>query len=217
MKRTIFNIRASGTEACFTNPAFTAERFSYDVPTPVALEGTLKAIFWRRGLRWNIHRICVLSAIKRTTIRRNEVLKLGPISDRTDGNFTQRLTSLLKDVDYSIQASLGLEGDGDPALVVKGNAMFERYMNQGKQFHQPYFGCREWIADVRWATPNDPKPIDDTRVLGRMVFGYVWEGDRRAKILEYDTVMKRGVIDVPSYESVVAAHNELAKAIKAAS
>lgn len=207
MKPVTFDVRMSGPEACFTNPAFTGERFSYDVPTPVALEGLLKAIFWRRGLLWNIHRIAVLAPIKRTMLRRNELQKFGPVNDTMEDVFTQRNTSLLRDVDYSIRASIGLEVPGsDPADIAKGNAMFTRYMNQGKQFHQPYFGCREWAADVRWASPEDPKPIDETRNLGRMIYGYVWEGDRRATILEYDAVMKRGVIEVPTRDQVLLAH-----------
>ena len=204
MAKKVHAVRMSGEFACFTNPAFTGERFSYDVPTPVALEGTLKAIFWRLGLLWNIQSIAVLAPIRRICLRRNELTKFGPITHDMEDAFTQRQTSLLQKVDYIVHAYLSLENQGsDPAQILKGDAMFERYMKQGKQFHQPYFGCREWVADVRWASPDDPKPIDVSRDLGRMVFGYVWDGNRRSQILEYNATMNHGVIQVPTRDEVL--------------
>ena len=41
-----FKIMVEGDYACFTRPEFKVERVSYDVPTPGALEGMLKSIYW---------------------------------------------------------------------------------------------------------------------------------------------------------------------------
>ena len=49
------------------------ERVSYDVITPSAARGVLEAIYWHPGLRWHVDKIYVLSPIKMTNIRRNEV------------------------------------------------------------------------------------------------------------------------------------------------
>jgi CRISPR-associated protein Cas5d len=208
-------IRVSGKRACFTNSAFTGERFSYPVPTPVALEGVLKAIHWQPGIRWNIHRISVLNPIVWSNLFRNEVQKFGEI-DGAQSCFTQRMTTLLRNPDYIVEVSVGREIRECPnSEVMKCDAMFERYMNQGKQFSQPFLGCREFTCDVRWAEESDPKPIAESRALGRMVYGYLWEGDRRSTILEYEPVMKNGVIEVPSFDSVLAAHNRASEKVSA--
>ena len=40
------SIIVEGDYACFTRPEMKVERVSYDVPTPSALEGLLKSIYW---------------------------------------------------------------------------------------------------------------------------------------------------------------------------
>lgn len=47
--------------------------------------------------------------------------------------------------------------------------MFTRRVAKGQRFHQPYFGCREFVADV---LPIDgaPEPIPETRDLGLMLW-----------------------------------------------
>ena len=42
-----FKIMVEGDYACYTRPEFKVERVSYDVPTPGALEGMLKSIYWK--------------------------------------------------------------------------------------------------------------------------------------------------------------------------
>ena len=41
-----FRIMVEGDYACFTRPEMKVERVSYDVPTPSALEGMLKSVYW---------------------------------------------------------------------------------------------------------------------------------------------------------------------------
>lgn len=50
-----------------------AERVSYDVITPSAARGILDAVYFHPGMRWVVDKIHVLSPIKFTNIRRNEV------------------------------------------------------------------------------------------------------------------------------------------------
>ena len=42
-----FRIIVEGDFACYTRPEMKTERVSYDVPTPSALEGMLKAVYWK--------------------------------------------------------------------------------------------------------------------------------------------------------------------------
>ena len=62
-----------GSWACFTRPELKVERVSYDVITPSAGRAIFDAIFWKPAISWHVTKIEVLSPIKWTSIRRNEV------------------------------------------------------------------------------------------------------------------------------------------------
>ena len=49
-----FKIMVEGDYACFTRPELKVERVSYDVPTPGALEGMLKSIYWKPAIRYAV-------------------------------------------------------------------------------------------------------------------------------------------------------------------
>ena len=68
-----FHLVVEGDYACFTRSEAKVERASYDVPTPGALEGLLKSIYWKPALQYYIDRIVVFHPIQFTNIRRNEV------------------------------------------------------------------------------------------------------------------------------------------------
>ena len=68
-----FKIMAEGDYACFTRPEMKVERVSYDWPTPSALEGMLKSIYWKPAIRYVIDKIVVFNKIEFANIRRNEV------------------------------------------------------------------------------------------------------------------------------------------------
>ena len=96
-----------GSWACFTRPELKVERVSYDVITPSAGRAIFDAIFWKPAISWHVTKIEVLSPIKWTSIRRNEVgavakPKTGPIYIQDKRQ--QRNTLLLKDVHYRIHA-----------------------------------------------------------------------------------------------------------------
>ena len=112
---------------------------------------------------------------------------------------------LLRDVDYIVDVRVELLGEKerDYGFGKKCENIASRYFELGKQFSQPYFGCREMIADIRPASEDAPPPINETRSLGRMVYGYIWEGNRRDQILYFDAVMRNGVIEVPSLQEVL--------------
>jgi len=57
-------LKVWGDYACFTRPEMKAERVSYDVITPSAARGILRAIHWKPAIRWVIERIHVLNPIR---------------------------------------------------------------------------------------------------------------------------------------------------------
>lgn len=166
-------VRIRGPMACFTRPELKVERVSYEVMTPSAARGTLEAILWKPAIRWRIERIHVLAPIRWSQLRRNEVNS--KLSER--GNFTtycadedraQRNTLYLRDVDYVVEAHFELTDQVGPSdNLTKFVEMFQRRLDKGQHFHQPYLGCREFVADVSpapeaWTIPADlagPRPL----------------------------------------------------------
>ena len=54
-----FKIMVKGDYAAFNRPEMKVERVSYDVPTPGALEGLIKSVYWKPAIRYVIDKIIV--------------------------------------------------------------------------------------------------------------------------------------------------------------
>ena len=68
-----FKIMVKGDYAAFNRPEMKVERVSYDVPTPRALEGLIKSVYWKPAIRYVIDKIIVFNPITFINVRRNEV------------------------------------------------------------------------------------------------------------------------------------------------
>lgn len=207
-----------GDYTCFTRPEMKVERVSYDVMTPSAARGLLEAIYWHPGMRWQVDRIFVLSPIKFTNIRRNEVnskisaskIKSLMTSGRgeayivTAEDIQQRASMVLMDVHYVIEAHFELT---DKAAESDNQGKFcdimRRRLEKGQCYHQPCFGCREFPASFRgWsggeiqtAYPNEEKD------LGFMLYDLDYTDCRNIRPMFFRAAMKNGVINVPAPDS----------------
>jgi CRISPR-associated protein Cas5d len=178
--------------------------------TPSAARGLIEAVLWKPAIKWKIEKIRVLSEVRFTSFRRNEVntrAATPSISLVTGGGVApiyyadedraQRNTVALRDVDYVIQARFQLSNPADRTeTVAKFVEMFERRVRKGQHYHQPYFGCREFVAYVQPAE-GAPEPVSDTRELGPML----WDIDFGAKDntpMFFEARLVQGVLDVPS-------------------
>lgn len=202
-------LRCKGPLAIFTRPEFKTERVSYPVMTPSAARGLLEAVIWKPAIRWRILRIEVLSKIDFTSFRRNEVNSraIAPSAAVIDGggeapvlfaddDRTQRNTLALRNVDYLVTAQFEMTSRAGPIdNVAKFVDMFRRRVEKGQHFHQPYFGCRECVADVLPAREDD-KPIDDTRDLGLMLWDILHE-PTGARTVFFEAKLVSGVLEVP--------------------
>jgi CRISPR-associated protein Cas5d len=172
-----------GELACFTRPEMKAERVSYDVITPSAARGILEAIYWKKSIRWIIDKIYVLNPIRFCNIRRNEVSSpiykknitstmnniSRPLSLFIESDRTQRNSMVLRDVSYVIDAHFeAVENDGKN----KGKhfGIFNRRIENGQCFNQPYLGCREFSAFFEPISNKMPVAINETRDLGWMLY-----------------------------------------------
>ena len=206
-------LRVWGDYACFTRPEMKVERVSYDVMTPSAARGILEAIYWKPQFRWVIRRIRVLSPIRFTNIRRNEIGEKGPSSKTVkrfadghgDGALAQyiedmrqqRASMILRDVDYVVEAGFEILDSAEP--IQKHLAMFHRRVEKGQHFHQPYLGCREFAADVdrtNWTDHVSPEELQSRQDMGWMLLDVDYDDGNRP--LFFRAVLDEGVLAVPS-------------------
>ena len=202
-------LRARGPLACFTRPELKVERVSYPVMTPSAARGLLEAVMWKPAIAWHVERIRVLREIRFTAFRRNEVNSkaVAPAAAITnqggptplyfaDEDRAQRNTVALCDVDYLIESHFTMtDRAGQDDSINKFVDMFVRRVAKGQRFHQPYLGCREFVAEVL-PGENAPGPIRDTRDLGLMLWDIAYrEGGNKA--LFFPARLEGGVMEVP--------------------
>lgn len=230
-------IEVWGQFACFSRPELKVERFSYPIMTPSAARGILDAIFCKPNkdptkaqFRWQINKIEMLAPVAYIALRRNEVkekvntaaiqkcIKNGQtptpifadgVGSDTKGR-TQRQTMALKNVRYRITAEvrpfLGHE-DKQKSL----EAQFHRRASQGKCFHQPCFGCREFPAyfELKEQSDDQTKPVDYSQDLGFMLYDVfdlrrpglpLMKGDHPFITL-FKARINDGVLNVPDFDS----------------
>jgi CRISPR-associated protein Cas5d len=170
MKPNLITLRVWGDFACFTRPEMKVERVSYPVMTPSAARGVLEAVFWEPQMFYLIDAIRVVKKGRWFSFRRNEVIKVISLdSARTwmrephkttliqagggaaDG--TQRNMLALQDVEYLITAEVRLAplANRPEDTLPKYLDEIERRARQGKCFHRPALGVREFAADFEWA------------------------------------------------------------------
>lgn len=202
-------LRTRGRLACFTRPELKVERVSYPVMTPSAARGILEAVLWKPAIQWHIDRIDVLNPIEFTSFRRNEVSTRGPgpvaasINSGgaaplyyADADRAQRNTVALRDVDYVIHAHFSMTEQAGPAdNMTKFVDMFQRRTAKGQHFHQPYFGCREFVADVL-PVEGSPPPIPDSRDLGIMLWDIEYSAKKKRPIF-FAAQLANGSLSVP--------------------
>ncbi len=203
-----------GDFACFCQPFNKVERLTSPFPTPSAAKGILSAIYLKPAeFYYQINRIEVLNPIRYISFKRNEVkCKVTgdkPIytesPDKNERQHTPRQTVALKDVRYRIAASIIPR----PEFAGKEKQLYEqalRRIRNGKCFHQPALGMREFAAYFE-ESDGQRKPIDESLDGGFMVYDvfspydYVVRKKAQPQLSLYHAVMEHGVIQVPPYES----------------
>lgn len=202
-------LRARGDLACFTRPELKVERVSYPLITPSAARGLLEAVLWKPAIQWRVRRIHVLRPISFTAFRRNEVNSRAVAPAKTvienggtapayfaDEDRAQRNTIALQHVDYVIEADFLLTSRaGEADNIPKFADMFTRRVAKGQHFHQPYFGCREFPAEI---LPADgaPAPITETRDFGLMLHDILFSPAGNRPVF-FPARLENGVLTVP--------------------
>ena len=178
-------IEVWGPYGCFTRPELKTERVSYDIITPSAARGLVEAIYWHPGMRYHIDKIYLLSPIRFTNIRRNEVkstlLSSAVLSAAKGGkvpvlytseDIQQRAAMVLQDVHYVIECHFTMTEKAAPTdNPGKFQDILRRRLRKGQCFAQPCFGCREFPANFReWRGGEIPALKEVTQDLGYILY-----------------------------------------------
>lgn len=190
-----FKVVVEGPYACFTRPEMKTERVSYDVPTPGALEGMLKSIYWKPAIRYVIDQIVVFSPIDFMNVRRNEVKDKIPYSKMREqmkqgGNAfyldaterrNQRASMILKNVKYGITFHFELTGLCNAEETDAENKHYhiiKRRLEKGQCFRTPCFGCSEFpVKKITLVEDFDMQAISkEIYDMGDVDLGYMSYG-----------------------------------------
>lgn len=197
----MFRIILEGEYALFSRPEFKVERVTYEVPTPSAVEGILKSVYWKPAIRYVVDRIIVFHPIHLTSIRRNEVKEKvlydsvrkqmrgadGDPTIYTKACISQRSSLLLKDVKYGVEFHFELTGircANEDRSDAKHASIIKRRLENGQCFRQPCFGCREFpVRSLRLIEDFDLSEVDPAlhgeQDLGVMLYGLRFQDDER--------------------------------------
>lgn len=207
-------VDAWGDYALISRPEMKTERVSYDCITPSAARGLIESCYWHPGLRWHIDRIYVLSPIRFTNLRRNEVRsKISASNILTDAksgrtscivtrdDIQQRAAMMLRDVHYVIEAHFEMT---DRASASDNPGKFQdivkRRLRNGQCYSQPYFGCRECTAHVGLWEKGQIPTIGETRDLGWMLYDMDYSDPSDIRPMFFRAQMVNGVIDLTDCE-----------------
>lgn len=174
-----FKIIVEGDYACFTRPEMKVERVSYDVPTPGALCGLLKSIYWKPAIKYVIDKIIVFNPINFINIRRNEIknkVSFSNLKKRMNGKDTdiciyrsesihQRASMILKDVKYGIEfhfETTNIKSEDETDGENKHYNILKRRLEKGQFFRAPCLGCREFsVKSISLVDEFDLSQIDE--------------------------------------------------------
>ncbi len=208
-------IEVWGDYACFSRPEMKTERVSYDIITPSAARGLVEAIYWHPGLKYHIDRVYLLSPIRFTNIRRNEVkstlLASAALSAAKGGaapflytsvDIVQRASMVLQDVHYVIECHFTMTNKAAPGdNPGKFQDILRRRLNKGQCYHQPCFGCREFPANFReWPAGESIPALPVTQDLGFMLYDLDYSDPANIRSQFFRAKLENGVLDCRDVE-----------------
>ena len=175
----------------------------------------MEAIYWHPGLKYHIDRVYLLSPIRFTNIRRNEVkstlLASAALSAAKGGaapflytsvDIVQRASMVLQDVHYVIECHFTMTNKAAPGdNPGKFQDILRRRLNKGQCYHQPCFGCREFPANFReWPAGESIPALPVTQDLGFMLYDLDYSDPANIRSQFFRAKLENGVLDCRDVE-----------------
>ncbi len=177
----------------FCNPVFRAERYSYPVPTPGAMDHLLRSVYWKPQMRYVIKRICVANEPKYgCEVLRHVVAKFPQGKPEAQ----MRSENYLMDVHYGVEFDIELTGINafENNTVKKHEAILRQRLSKGQYYKPPYLGTKECTCEVTLADGFPEKRCNDMP-LGCMLHHVEHDAEGNPTSFWYWPVMKDGIID----------------------
>jgi len=192
-KKRPYRIKVEGEYALFSRPETKAEPLSYPIMTPTAAVGLLEAIYWKPEFDWVIKSIEMLKSVQYADFTRNYIKEKQRAGKRIVAKQVrvQSHQAVLKNVAYVIECDLKLSSHATDNIG-KYCSQFERRIDVGACFQQPFLGIREFIADFCWAGEKD-KAHCDYRQCGLMPWKINYIPDLGGKIVWRDRITREYV------------------------
>lgn len=205
-------LEIKGKRALFSRPELKVERHSYDVPTPSAIMGILKAVYWKPEMDYLIKKIVVVNEPKFESIMTNAFdaamesnvaisnLKNGTVkSVCRKEHSSPRNMRVLMDVHYVVEFDIILThtATSEDDCKEKHIAIFCRRVQKGQSFVEPCLGVKEFTCDLRLLSGDElPESNNKGTVhLGTMLH-HIDYSNQKPKPVFYKPIMRNGVIDV---------------------
>ena len=203
-------LKVSGPFALFARPEMRAERYSYEVITPSAAEGLLKAIYWKPEMEYILKKIHIYKEPQFEVVKTNDSSFKPTESQILSGKLMvtggadyriSRSAVILKDVEYVLEFDIALtnkEPEGPENNVGKHEAIFRRRASTGQCFHVPCLGAKEFPAEIELIDILPENPVfahDGIRDLGILFHHYDYT-KKFPKACYFHAVLKNGVMDV---------------------
>lgn len=208
-----FLIEFSARYGLFSRPEMKTERCSYDVITASAARGMLEAIYWHPGMRWVVDQVHVLSPIRFTNIRRNEVKDVlrksnalykanhpeTPFALYTHDSIQQRAALVLSHPHYVIRAHFEMTEKAGPGDTEgKFSSIIKRRLEKGQCYSTPYMGTREFSASfAAWPEDRPIPAIQETQDLGYMLLDLDFTNSKEITPIFHRIQMINGVVSYP--------------------
>jgi CRISPR-associated protein Cas5d len=202
----VVKVKVKGDFACFTRPDLKVERMSYPCMTPSAARGILDSILWKPEFQWYVRKIRVLTPVRFTTIKRNEInSKQGRNPILIEDRRAQRNSVVLKDVKYIIEASIFQKEPlkncpvekyiGRKGIDADHDGIFSRRLKKGQCWRRPFLGVREFPAE--FMEPDGlEEQINETIPLGSMLFDIFYdEKGHPEPIFFHDVAIRNGELN----------------------
>jgi len=183
-----------GRKAQFTIPHLRADPVTYSVPTPSAMKGVVRALYWKPEFEYVVRRIDLVKAGTLTTEKFIGVRQ----SVGRPGRAVVTST-ILRDVAYVVWVDVEPNKARTDRTARSYVEEARKRIETGQQWRQPCLGRREYTAYARLAQPTD----QPDRTIQGTVEALLWDnvpladGKDGAIPIFFDAQIRDGALVVP--------------------
>ena len=138
-------VKVTGPYGLFARPELRAERYSYEMITPSAAQGLLKAVYWKPQIEYRINRIICYKEPEYELIKTNDsmfkptakqVCAGKSLATGGSSTTTMRTMAVLRNPEFVIDFSIVLREKNETSTYEKHSSILVRRLKHG-QFHHP--------------------------------------------------------------------------------